>query len=398
MRRLRTGGKELQAEAGDLAERLAEAFARREHPVCLCRPDGVPMYVARTGSRHILKRMPGSGPRHDPDCDSYEPPHGLSGLGNVGGEAIVENVEDGVTLLRLDFSLSKLAGRAAPAAGEASDAGAVKTDGSRLSLKALLHYLWEQAEFNRWRPAMSGKRNWAVVRKFLLEAAEGKASKGKPLGDVLYIPEVFDVAREAAIAERRATFLSRAIQSDGKRRSLAVLIGEVKEITAARFGFKVIVKHMPGFPLMLAEDVQRRMSSAFASELALWNATEQSHLVAVATFGIDPAGIASIEAIALMVVNDRWVPIENRYDAALVEALARSGASFVKSLRYNLPLSEPISSVVLRRDAAPPVAMYIVPEGADAAHREKLDALVVEIVLPAWVWEVREGAMPALPR
>lgn len=175
MRRLRIGGTELQVEAGDLAERLAEAFARREHPLCLCCPDGVPMYVARTGRRHILKRMPGSGPRHDPDCDSYEPPHGLSGLGNVGGEAIVENVEDGVTLLRLDFSLSKLAGRAAPAASEASDAGAVKTDGSRLSLKALLHYLWDQAEFNRWRPAMAGKRNWAVVRKFLLEAAEGKA-------------------------------------------------------------------------------------------------------------------------------------------------------------------------------------------------------------------------------
>lgn len=77
---------------------------------------------------------------------------------------------------------------------------------------------------------MSGKRNWAVVRKFLLEAAEGKASKGKPLGDFLYIPEVFDVAREAAIGERRATFLSRAIQSDGKRRTLAVLIGEVRRL------------------------------------------------------------------------------------------------------------------------------------------------------------------------
>lgn len=66
-----------------------------------------------------------------------------------------------------------------------------------------------------------------------------------------------------------------------------------------------------------------------------------------------------------MVVNDRWVPIENRYDAALVEALARSGASFVKSLRYTLPVGEPMAvSVVLRWDAAPPVAMYIVPEGA----------------------------------
>jgi hypothetical protein len=46
MRRLLIAGTEVQAEAGELAERLAEAFASRE-PLCLCCPDGVPMYVAR---------------------------------------------------------------------------------------------------------------------------------------------------------------------------------------------------------------------------------------------------------------------------------------------------------------------------------------------------------------
>nr|WP_231711622.1 DUF1173 family protein [Xanthobacter dioxanivorans] len=91
MRRLRVGDSEVEDSSGDISERLAEAFARREHPLCLCQPDGVPMYVVRAGGRHVLKRMPGSGPRHDPDCDSYEPPHALSGLGAVAGEAIVEN-------------------------------------------------------------------------------------------------------------------------------------------------------------------------------------------------------------------------------------------------------------------------------------------------------------------
>lgn len=393
MRRLSIGGTEVEADAGGLDDRLAEAFAKRQHPLCLCCPEGVPMYIARAGGRHILKRMPGSGSQHDSDCDSYEPPHGLSGLGNISGEAIVENVEEGVTLLRLDFSLTKLAGRTAPAAREAVDAGAAKTDGSRLSLRALLHYLWDQAEFNRWRPAMAGKRNWAVIRKYLLEAADGKAAKGKPLTDVLYIPEMFDAVREAAIAERRATFLGRAIQ----RRTLAVLVGEVKEVAAARFGFRLIVKHMPGFPFMLAEDAHRRMSSAFATELALWNATPESHLVAAATFGIDAAGIAAIESIAVMVVSDRWIPIENRYDAILVETLTKSGASFLKSLRYNLPAGEPMASVVLRREASPPIAMYIAPDDADADYRTALEALIAESGMTSWVWDVREGAMPSLP-
>jgi hypothetical protein len=397
VRRFRIGGSVVAAEASDLGERLAEAFARREHPQCLCCPEGVPMYVARAGGRHIVKRMPGSGPDHDIDCDSYEPPHGLSGRGQVEGGAIVENAEDGTTLLRLDFSLTKLAGRTAPAPRDPIDAGAAKTDGSRLSLKALLHYLWDQAAFNRWRPAMAGKRNWAVVRKFLLEAAEGKAAKGKPLAGMLYIPEMFDAGRAAAIGDRRAAFLSRAIRADGKRRTMAILIGEIKEITPARFGFRLVVKHMPSFPFMLAEDVHRRMTTSFATEIALWNAAPDAHLVAMATFGIDTAGIAAIEAIALMVVTDRWVPVENRYEVMLVEALTRQGASFVKSLRYTLPFSAPMASVVVRRAGVPPAALYIAPDDATPAYRDALGALIAESGMESWVWEVGEGAMPPLP-
>lgn len=397
MRRLRIGDMEVEDSAGDISEQLAEAFARREHPLCLCQPDGVPMYVARAGGRHVLKRMPASGPRHDPDCDSYEPPHALSGLGAVAGEAIVENAEDGVTLLKLDFSLSKQAGRTAPAARETTDAGAVKTDGSRLSLRALLHYLWEQAEFNRWRPAMTGRRNWAVLRKFLLEAAEGKTAKGKTLAEVLFIPEMFDAERDAAIAQRRETFLSRAMKAEGKRRSLAMLIGEVKEVAPARFGHRVVIKHLPRFPFMLNEDVHRRMNAVFAPELALWNATAESHLVAIATFGVDAAGIASIESIALMVATDRWLPCENRYEAALIDALAKRGASFVKSLRYNMPAAQPMACVVLRQDGAAPLGMYIVPDGAEGDYREKLDELIAESGIAAWTWNIGDGAMPELP-
>lgn len=135
MRRLRIGETSIEADAGSLGDRLAEAFARREHPLCLCCPEGVPMYIARAGGRHILKRMPGSGYQHDSDCDSYEPPHGLSGLGNVVGDAIVENVEEGVTLLRLDFSLDEAGGPGtAPAAREAADAGASQNGPVRASL------------------------------------------------------------------------------------------------------------------------------------------------------------------------------------------------------------------------------------------------------------------------
>ncbi len=396
-RRLRIGGVDVAVDGEPSEKLLAEAYARHEHPVCLCCPEGVAMYIARLGDRHILKRMPGTGPQHDVDCDSYEPPSGLSGLAAVEGNAIVENIADGTTALKLGFSLSKLANRAAPAAAESREAGEARADGARLSLKATLHFLWDSAGFNRWRPAMAGRRNWAVLRKFLLDAAALSTAKGRPLAHSLYIPEMFDAKREDAILRRRAELLSRAIQSDTNRRSLAILIGEVKEIVPAHIGARLVVKHAPRFPFMLAEDVERRIKKTFANELALWNANADSHLVAIATFGIGPAGVATVEAIALMAVTENWIPVETGYDVMLVERLTKAGAGFVKSLRYNLPATQPMASLVMTQAGGASTALYLVPADADAAYRRKLEELVGDSGVPAWVWDIAAGPMPDLP-
>ncbi len=231
-RRVRIGEAEFVVGAAEMEQVLAEAHAAHVRPLCLCRRAGIPMVVARIHGRCVLKRMPGAGPRHDPNCDSYEPPYKLTGFGHVAGTAINENVESGVTELRLGFALSKTMVRSAPrssdgpSAAEGIGAGAGRTEGSKLSLRALLHYLWQEAGFNRWRPGMAGKRNWAVIRKFLLAVAEGKTAKGRPPLDSLYIPEVFSAAREGEISGRRLAFMNRACAAAGKRRPLLLLIGE----------------------------------------------------------------------------------------------------------------------------------------------------------------------------
>lgn len=298
---------------------------------------------------------------------------------------------------KLGFSLSKLAGRNAPALADNTGTGEARTDGARLSLKAMLHFLWDRAGFNRWRPAMAGRRNWAVLRKFLLDAAMETTAKGKPLAHSLYMPETFDAKREEAIGRRRAEFLSRAIQSNGNRRSLAILIGEVKEIAPSRIGARLVVKHAPRFPFMLAEDIDRRMKKAFANEIALWDANEGSHLIAVAIFGIGAAGVATVEAIALMLVNENWIPVESTYEAMLVEQLTKNGAGFVKSLRYNLAAAQPMASLVLKREGGQSTAMYLVPDDADAAFRERLEELIGESGMPAWIWDIAAEPMPDLP-
>ena len=397
LKRVRIDDSDLAQESAEFGERLAQAHAAKCRPLCLCRTPGVPMYVAHFGDRFILKRMPETGPRHDPSCDSYEAPYELSGFGHVSGGAIQESVEDGVTRLKLDFSLSKTGAKAPAATKEGTDTGAANADGAKLSLRSLLHYLWDQAEFNRWRPRMAGKRNWAVIRKFLIEAAEGKTAKGKALSEALFIPEMFALDREAEIAERRTASLRPLFASDKRGRPLMVLIGEVKEIALARFGHRLVVKHLPKFPFLLDEDIHRRMAAKFAAELSLWSATPDAHLIVIATFGQNPTGVAMIDSIALMTVTENWIPFEHSFDAALLEGLTRVGASFLKGLRYNLPGEQPLASVVLREDGVEPTALYIVPPGADEAYRTALDALTGQSELATWIWKAGVEEMPSLP-
>ena len=174
------GGQQYDTDSPGFAEAIAAAHAAHHRPRCLCLVDGVEMYVSRLGDGFIVKRMPNTGSHHAPDCPSYEPPAESSGLGQVLGSAISEDPTTGETTLKLDFSMSKIAGRTAmPAAGGDSDS--VASSGTKLSLRGLLHYLWDQAELTRWQPGFAGKRTWGTVRKYLLQAAENKIARGDSL-------------------------------------------------------------------------------------------------------------------------------------------------------------------------------------------------------------------------
>lgn len=105
----------LDDEAGSFLNELAAAHASKFRPRCLCQTPNPEMYVAKVADSFIVKRMPGTGIAHDSGCDHFDPPPSLSGLGDVLGRAIQQK-DDGHTVLKLDFSLTKI-GRSAPGAG-----------------------------------------------------------------------------------------------------------------------------------------------------------------------------------------------------------------------------------------------------------------------------------------
>jgi Protein of unknown function (DUF1173) len=390
------GGQRFEAASRGFAEAIANAHAAHHRPRCMCLVEGVEMYVARlagTNEGFIVKRMPNTGSHHAPDCPSYEPPAESSGLGQVLGSAITEDPTTGETTLKLDFSMSKIAGRTAmPAAGGDSDS--VASSGTKLSLRGLLHYLWDQADLTRWQPGFAGRRTWSTVRKHLLQAAENKIARGDSLRTRLYIPEAFSVDQRDAINARRIAQWSQAIAAPGKPQHLMLLIAEVKEIVPARYGFKAVVKHVPDQAFALDEQLYRRLGRRFESALALWGAAEDIHMVMIATFSVAAAGIPTIVELSLMPATRHWLPVEDGFEKQLIERLVADGRSFVKGLRYNLGTGSALASATLTDCEGSAPLLFVAHAGIEDFGRY---LHVCAPSVPAWLWHPSSEAMPSLP-
>jgi hypothetical protein len=390
------GGQQIEAASRGFAQAIADAHATHHRPRCMCIVDGVEMYVARlagTNDGFVVKRMPNTGSHHAPDCPSYEPPPEASGLGQVLGSAITEDSATGATTLKLDFSMSKIAGRSAtPTAG--GDGDSVTSSGTKLSLRGLLHYLWDQAELSRWQPAFAGKRTWGTVRKHLLLAAANKIARGDSLRSRLYIPEVFSVDQRDAINARRMAQWSLAIAAPGKPQHLMLRIAEVKEIVPARYGFKAVLKHVPDQAFALDEQLYRRLGRRFESELSLWGAADDIHMVMIATFSVASAGIPTIVELSLMPVTRQWLPVEDGFEKQLIERLVTEGRSFVKGLRCNLGAGCALASATLTDCEGSAPLLFVVHVGIETSEPH---LLARDFSMPVWQWDPTSEAMPALP-
>lgn len=309
------------------------------------------------------------------------------------GNAIVEDPSTGETTLKLDFPMTKLPGRSIlPSAS--STLSSVTTQGKKLSLLGLVHYLWDQAELTHWQPGYAGKRTWNTVRRHLLMAAENKLARGHALGSRLYIPEVFSVEQRDALNARRMAQWSPFITTTNQPQHLMLLIAEVKEIVPARFGYKAVVKHLPDQPFLLDEQLYRRMGRHFESVLALWGTTDDLHMVIIATFGVSDAGLPTIVELSLMPVTRYWLPIESGFELQLIERLVAEGRSFVKGLRYGQSESRVITSATLTDCGESTPLLYV---AQPALHEGVQSVDSDDPSVPVWRWNPSTKAMPPLP-
>ena len=185
-----------------------------------------------------------------------------------------------------------------------------------------------------------------------------------------------------------------AVGIPGKPQQLLVLIGEVKEITPARYGFKAVVKHVPDQAFTVDEQLYRRLGRRFERELALWGASDEIKMMMIATFTASNAGVPTIHELSLMPLTRQWIPIEKGSSKQLIDRLIAEGRSFIKGLRYNLARDDPIACAVLTDCGEAPVALNIA--GEDDASDDRL-IQPEDAATPTWVWRGTQEPMPELP-
>lgn len=387
-------GRVLRAEDPQLRSALAQIHETPERPRCLCVPGGVEMYVAQH-RRFVVKRMPESGSRHHPRCPSYEPELQQSGLGELVGEAVLES-ELGDVELRVDFPWTRTTGRAVPR-GEPEDGAEVEVPRRRMSLRALMHFLFERAGFNRWSPAMEGKRNQGVLHKYLTAAAADVSIKGVALAERLYVPEPFSEASMADAARRRREKLV-VLRPKAGRSPLAIVIGEYKSSDVTPLGRRVWIKHMPNAPLLISARGWRRIERVYAPLLEACDADmgQRVRLMIAALIHARREQTYEIDTASLMLTSEHWIPVEGIHEVPLVHALVEQQRRFVKPLRYDAKSAAAFPNALLLDTGAVPVPLHVVSAFMESKDRAAKDMSLRAIDAGTWVWHTSE-AMPALP-
>lgn len=358
----------------------------------MCVNPAVEMYVPFVRGHYSLSCMPGTATQHASGCSHYEPPLSISGAAAVMGTAIDQN-DVGEVTLRLDFALSKIAGRAPPIPTGLTPELA-RADPSKLTMRGLLHYLWQEAGFHKWSPRMQGKRTDWVLSKYLMQAAANKRMRAGALSDMLVIPRpAAPVGSNTADGQLTLQLVRAATDPSGARR-LALVVGEVLQIERTAFAHRLRIKGLEQ-GLGVTPELLKMVEKAFAWQMAMWE-PGANRLMMLGTFFTDPVGNPVMSELTLMNVTNEFLPYESLFEQKIISSLVASKRRFTKGLRFNLSLQIPIAVAVLT-DTEIPTAIFILNPGADEAVLNKQVAEAELENLHTVVWRAGLDAEPVLP-
>ena len=268
-----------------------------------------------------------------------------------------ENPDTGLTTVRLGFALSRWEGRSIDRTfSDQSDS--VSSARPTLDLAGPLRYLWNRAELNRWQPGFAGKRNWSVVRRRLLSAAaifDRARRVAADIGSSCRSPSRSNDATRSATDVRRNSLVPRHApagldDSCSLRRSQGV--GAVAAWLPRDHQAR------PDQPFAFDERPYTPVGEGFQQVLSLWGADDGIHLMMLATFGLNAAGVPH-RSDHFDASRRHWIPVRDTFEGLLVRSWFMNGAGSSRSWRPLLSSHDDEPSVALTDTGEEPVLLHI---------------------------------------
>jgi len=321
---------------GESQQRLAHAHKKKQRVYCLCTEPNPELYIATVNGTYFVKRMPETGHTHHPECDHYAPRENI-GKG-VMGDAIRENLETGEVSLRLGFSLSiTLESSRMPKTGEpkkereATKSRDTAASTQQIGITGLLHFLYEEAQFNKWSPKMRGKRSWWVVATHLRTALEGKIGKGEPLAAHTLIPRDNNTDEQTAFNKWH-----KQLMPGGKKKApVGIVIGELKDIKEGKFSMQIELEHLPGRYIFAPEKVIDRFHKSF--EMEFDQRDMGARLIFIGAVYLNKSGAMLFDRAGVLAVDHgTWLPMSDFYGNQLITQAVNLDRRFYVPMRYEL--------------------------------------------------------------
>jgi hypothetical protein len=403
MSKYRIGDITVSSTQPDFEQTLETAYLAKLRPECLCVGEkGLAMYIAQINNRYWVKRMPNSGGEHAVGCGSWETPEEFSGRSDLIGSAL--NYKEGEVALRLGFALSHRGKKKEVEPIEKSNkekpTAKADADETKLTLRSLLHYLWDEAGLTSWAGRAGKPRDWTYVHDQLSMAASRKTVKHLELLRHLFIPQSPSKDRQAEIdADRRLRFAQVAGPDPVKKvQHLLMMVGAVNPMLQVGADYHITFKDLPNFPFIVGSTLRDQMFRNLGREMRLAQTLSPGHLVMLGTVRVEKEGTAFFEEIALMYVNEKWIPYENIYERDLLDELIKDERCFLRLLRYNRPSSNPMPSFLLTDCGDAPVSIYVI-DAESSLGSAQVAASAAASKYESIIWNPKiEGAIPAFPQ
>lgn len=377
---------------------LIGARADDKHGVCACRPEAkLRIKICALNDRPYFARWPNEGRSHDVGCIFHEDEIDRA-VRRSAAEAAIKERDDGLFSIKPSFSMSVLV--EAPVGGrppkQTVETPAPRPGRRSTRLLNVLRFLWTQAGLDRCAPGES--RTYGEIRnRFLAQADQCLVGK-QLLSSITYFPEPYATARVEDLRRDEAAFGQWLATIQGGRKPVGLVVGLMKGYSFDAYG-RVRVKLRHWGELVIEAERFDRLKDAFRSEFAALESGHGNASVAIiATVHVPQSKVNVIEA-SLMLLSNRYVPVDSGYELAVANRLAEELRAFRKPLAIEPGAGGMLPDFVLE-DTTPEVVMEVFGMKT-AAYLERKDEKLKayrKAGTRLWQWDAAAGhPMPPFP-